>query len=112
MRIRVGFLIVGLLLTTPLFVSGGAKKEETKPTFQTSDRCLACHNQLTDANGKDISIGTAWRASVMGNSSRDPYWQASIRREAIDHPAAQSEVEDSCTICHMPIVRYEHASEG
>ena len=26
-----------------------------------------------------------WRSSIMANSSRDPYWQASVRRETIDH---------------------------
>ena len=26
----------------------------------------------------------------MANSSRDPYWQASVRRESIDHPQSQS----------------------
>ena len=30
----------------------------------------------------------SWRASMMANSSRDPYWQAAVRRETIDHPSA------------------------
>ena len=32
------------------------------------------------STGEDISIGFAWRASMMANSSRDPYWQAGVRR--------------------------------
>jgi len=31
----------------------------------------------------------------MANSARDPYWQASVRREDIDHPEARAEIEDA-----------------
>ncbi|HWR50399.1 MAG TPA: hypothetical protein VN428_04805, partial [Bryobacteraceae bacterium] len=64
------------------------------PTFQTSDRCLACHNGLTTPRGEDVSIGFEWRASIMANSSRDPYWQASVRRETIDHGESKAAIED------------------
>ena len=60
--------------------------KRSEPQFQTSDRCLACHNGLVTASGADVSIGFHWRASMMANSSRDPYWQGSVRREVIDHP--------------------------
>jgi len=83
-----------------------------KPEFHTSDRCFACHNQLTTAGGHDVSIGLAWRASIMANSSRDPYWQASVRREAIDHPQVTRDIEDECSVCHMPIIRYQAKLEG
>lgn len=73
------------------------------PALQTSHDCMACHNGLSTAAGEDISIGVAWRASMMANSSRDPYWQASVRRETIDHPAAAAEIENECAICHMPM---------
>ena len=66
---------------------------------------MACHNSLQSAAGEDISIGTAWRASMMANSSRDPYWQAAVRRETIDHPKAADEIEDECAVCHMPMAR-------
>src|SRR5262245_32771285 len=61
-------------------------KKITKELFQTSDRCFACHNGLSTPAGEDISIGSSWRASMMANSARDPYWQAAVRRESIDHP--------------------------
>ena len=35
--------------------------------FQTSDRCVACHNGLTTSTGEDISIGVHWRTSMMAN---------------------------------------------
>ena len=75
--------------------------------FETSDRCVACHNGLSTAAGEDISIGVHWRTSMMANSARDPYWMASVRRETIDHQHAAISIEDECTICHMPMMRYE-----
>src|SRR5579862_6370449 len=49
--------------------------------FTPSENCVACHNALTTATGEDVSIGATWRSTMMANSSRDPYWQAGIRRE-------------------------------
>jgi hypothetical protein len=72
-------------------------------TFSTSHDCMACHNGLTTPSGENVSIGTAWRASMMANSARDPYWMAGVRRETIDHPTATHEIEHECSICHMPM---------
>ena len=90
----------------------GDKARRDLPQFQTSDRCFACHNGLTTSAGQDVSIGFNWRSSIMANSSRDPYWQASVRRETIDHPEARPDIEDECSVCHMPIVRYEAKVRG
>jgi hypothetical protein len=96
------------LLCLPTALSGQAIKDGTlKPKFQSSDRCLACHNGLTTPSGKDVSIGFDWRSSIMANSSRDPYWQASVRREIIDHPESKAKIEDECAACHMPVARYQ-----
>jgi hypothetical protein len=73
--------------------------------FETSDNCLACHNGLMTPDGRDVSIGVAWRASMMANSARDPYWLASVRRETLDHPLKARAIEDECAICHMPMTR-------
>ena len=67
---------------------------------------------MTTSAGKDFSIGLEWQASVMANSSRDPYWQGSVRRETIDHPESKAAIEDECSICHMPITRYEAKLRG
>ena len=80
--------------------------------FQTSDRCMACHNGLSTPTGEDISIGVSWRTSMMANSGRDPYWISGVRRESIDHPTAVSAIQDECTICHMPMMRYESKLTG
>jgi len=71
--------------------------------FVTSHECGACHNGLSTPTGEDVSIGVSWRASMMANSSHDPYWQASVRREIIDHPESANAIEDECAICHMPM---------
>ena len=84
---------------------GGENEQQVE--FHTSDRCEACHNQLITPKGQDVSIGVDWRSSIMANSARDPYWQASIRRETIDHASVTREVQDECSACHMPITRYE-----
>lgn len=73
---------------------------------------MACHNGLITPSGVDVSIGFDWRASIMANSSRDPYWQASIRRESLDHPESQAAVEDECSTCHMPMARFEAKVRG
>jgi hypothetical protein len=80
--------------------------------FQTSDRCVACHNGMTTSTGEDISIGVHWRTSMMANAGRDPYWMAGVRREMIDHPTATAQIQDECSICHMPMMRYEAKLAG
>jgi len=106
---RRGWLLAVLCL---FVVSRSDGQKQLQPEFHTSDRCLACHNGLRTAAGEDVSIGFAWRSSIMGNSSRDPYWQASVRREDLDHPEAKSEIEDGCADCHMPIARYQAKLKG
>ena len=88
------------------------KKKTPSVEFRTSDRCVACHNGLLTASGDDVSIGFDWRASMMANSSRDPYWQGSVRRESIDHPESKAAIEDECSVCHMPIPRYTAKLRG
>ena len=80
--------------------------------FLTADRCMPCHNSLTTRSGRDASIGLDWRASIMANSSRDPYWQASVRREVLDHPTASALIQDECSTCHMPMQRFAARAAG
>jgi len=80
--------------------------------FATSDQCMACHNGLRTPSGEDVSIGASWRASMMANSSRDPYWQAGVRREVTDHPEAAQAIQDGCATCHMPMSRTEARING
>lgn len=122
-RAALAALVVGLVATRALAVvttnrglaaTGPASVPAAHPAvdtaadglyFATSHECLACHNGLVTPSGQDVSIGTSWRASMMAHSARDPYWQASVRREILDHPRAASEIEDECAVCHMPMAR-------
>ena len=100
------------LIASPILMRGGDGRSSATQNFQTSDRCVACHNGMKTEAGADYSIGLDWRASIMANSSRDPYWQGSVRRETIDHPMAAAEIQDECSHCHMPITYYDaHAQQ-
>ncbi|HVS13845.1 MAG TPA: hypothetical protein VMV46_07975 [Thermoanaerobaculia bacterium] len=113
-RLAVALLCAALLPAAASAHSGGqppATEPPAPPThagvplalFSASDSCMACHNGLITPTGQDISIGVEWRASMMANAARDPYWQAAVRRETIDHPESQAAIEGECSICHMPM---------
>ncbi len=103
-------LLGAIALPGPAAVAG-ADPPGSLGLFATSHDCMACHNGLVTPSGEDVSIGVAWRATMMANSSRDPYWQASVRRETVDHPKAAAAIEDECSVCHMPMSHTaEHAT--
>jgi hypothetical protein len=114
MRLRLAGLILmaAVLIASPAIVRGGASNDPLQAEFRTSDRCVACHNELKTSKGEDISIGFQWRASIMANSARDPYWQGSVRRESIDHPESKADIEDECSTCHMPITHLAAKAQG
>jgi len=112
LRWAVVLTFLTLLIASPLLMRGGDGRSSSPHNFQTSDRCVACHNGMKTEAGADYSIGLDWRASIMANSSRDPYWQGSVRRETIDHPAAAAEIQDECSHCHMPMTYFDaHAQQ-
>jgi hypothetical protein len=92
--------------------SADSAVKSSVPSFHTADRCMVCHNGLTTRAGEDISIGLAWRPTMMANAARDPYWHAGVRRETLDHPESRAKIEDECSICHMPMARFESKSVG
>ncbi|MCC6316917.1 MAG: hypothetical protein IT361_04420 [Gemmatimonadaceae bacterium] len=109
-------IALGLAAVLPGCGAGGtqlaAGAAKSPPLFETSERCMACHNGLTTADGEDVSIGTSWRATMMANSARDPYWQASVRAETLDHPELGAAIQDECAVCHMPMMRYQAHANG
>ena len=80
--------------------------------FSTSGACGSCHAGLVDEAGNDVSIDANWRSSIMANASRDPYWQASVRSEVLDHPHLKSVIEDKCATCHTPMAHFSAAVSG
>jgi hypothetical protein len=113
-------ILLGLAVAAvPVVVRGNTETENAKgdstprgATFRTSERCVACHNGLKTSSGEDISIGLQWQASIMANSSRDPYWQGSVRRESMDHPESKAAIENECSVCHMPAVHLTDRDAG
>ena len=73
--------------------------------FAHSENCIACHNNLSTPAGEDVSIGAAWRSTIMANAARDPYFHASVRRETVDHPVRSREIQDECAACHVPMAQ-------
>ncbi len=100
-----------IIWTAVLTVIANAQ-EQAKPAFITSDKCIACHSNMVDSHGNEHSIGHTWRASVMSLSAKDPYWQAGVRREITDRPHLQKEIEDICSVCHMPMFRTTAKAQG
>lgn len=80
--------------------------------FVESDRCIACHSNLTTPSGQDMSFGYQWRATMMALSARDPYWRAGVRRESMDHPTAIAAIEDRCSVCHLPVAHTAAVAAG
>ena len=119
---RIFFTLVACLMVALLHSVGAAPQKDNPhrklspaglELFVPSTECVACHNGLTTAGNEDVSIGTMWRSTMMANSARDPYFQAGLRRETIDHPTRSDEIQDECAGCHAPMLqRAAHASGG
>jgi hypothetical protein len=108
MRLQIVSICVAALTSS----ASAAEPPAAPSRFVTAAQCIACHAPLTAPTGEDISIGFDWRATMMANSARDPYWHAAVRREVLDHPAAQAAIEDKCSTCHMPMARFDAAAAG
>lgn len=100
--------------TTTLYfaLSLVATPVEAAELFLTSDNCMACHNGMSTPSGQDVSFGIDWRSTMMANAARDPYWQATVRREAREHAPATAAIENECSLCHMPMAHVESHASG
>ena len=98
------------------FSQAEALPTETSMLFSGSGNCAFCHTSngvaLTDSKGIDLSISTDWRATMMGNSARDPLWQAKVESEVMENPALKALIEDKCTTCHAPMGRTQAVHDG
>jgi len=86
--------------------------------FMASGNCDGCHgydetgHASVDANGQDISPVTTWRATMMANSGRDPFFRAKMSHEAQVNPSHATQLQDKCTSCHAPLGRYSYHMDG
>ena len=104
-------ILICLVCAQGLGAALGATKNSPLE-FQPSARCVICHDGMVTAKGEPFSIGADWGTSLMANSSHDPYWLASVRRETIDHRPADTEIENECSACHLPIPNTEAKAAG
>ena len=91
---------------------------DTNDHFMASGNCDGCHgfdetgHASVDEQGNDISPVTTWRASMMANSGRDPFFRAKMSHESLVNPQHQQGLEDKCTSCHAPLGRYSYHAYG
>lgn len=80
--------------------------------FKASGECAGCHGfdeagfASVDANGNDVNVVDDWRATMMANSARDPFWRAKVSHEVMVNPTHKAAIEDKCTSCHAPQGHY------
>ncbi len=96
----------------PQLRSGGGTGAElpviSNSLFVGSGNCGGCHGHDADGvasisgEGLDINITDDWRATMMANSVRDPFWRAKVSHEVAVNPSHQMELENKCTTCHAP----------
>jgi hypothetical protein len=91
---------------------GLALPTERGELFSASGACAICHSRMVDESGADVSIDAHWRATMMANAARDPYWQATVREEVLTLPDYGGVIEDTCAKCHTPMARFTVATAG
>ena len=85
--------------------------------FQTADFmgpsiCTLCHIGLIDQSGKDVSMPSDWRSTMMAHAGIDPVWQAKVSSEVARNPDLQGVIEEKCVACHMPMATTQSLVEG
>lgn len=116
---------VGVTSLLPPDGRGAGHRQALDAHFVTAQTCARCHSAaetataLWSATGDDVSPHGLWKATMMANAYRDPYWQAQVRKEvaAAESPEAAEKVEALCITCHGPAVHHtarldEGASPG
>lgn len=87
--------------------------ESANEYFIGSGACEECHGSDPDGiasvigEGVDINVVDDWRATMMANSAKDPFWRAKVSHEVIVNPQHQEEIETTCTSCHAPMGHFE-----
>lgn len=80
--------------------------------FAASGNCVVCHNQHIDEAGNDVSIGDAWRGTMMANSGVDPYYLAGVSMNLARFPAYSAAIQSKCSTCHMPMAHTSDTFAG
>ncbi|MEZ5392788.1 MAG: multiheme c-type cytochrome [Bryobacterales bacterium] len=74
---------------------------------------MAHHGQpIAPVDPRSVAPYALWSASMMAHSAVDPYWQAKVRYETAETPAAAAVIENACLSCHAPMQQHEARSTG
>ena len=98
--------------------TGHALPDTSNTYFAASGKCTDCHGTDTsgianfDDNHHDINNVEYWRATMMANSAKDPFWRAKVRHEILVNPAHQAVLENKCTSCHAPMGHFNALLSG
>lgn len=77
--------------------------------FLNSKQCALCHasssraTAMRDSKKRSVAPYDLWQASMMANSSRDPFWRAVLSAEVAATPSKKALIEEKCTRCHTPM---------
>jgi hypothetical protein len=92
--------------------------ENSNSLFTGSGKCSGCHGfdpnglaSITEG-GIDVNVSDDWRATMMANSAKDPFWRAKVSHEVAVNPEHQQILEDKCTSCHAPLGRFAAHHDG
>jgi hypothetical protein len=86
--------------------------------FTGSGKCAGCHGfdnngfASVTPEGQDVNVVDDWRATLMANSAKDPFWRAKVSHEVSVNPQHREILEDKCTSCHAPMGRFAAIHDG
>ncbi|PSR13169.1 MAG: hypothetical protein DA408_08290 [Bacteroidetes bacterium] len=136
------FTIAGLFIAVTLLFSADIQATRNEQTFHTTEEfaffttltdslprgynglfagsgmCVQCHGFDTamvasiDPLGNDINLVDDWRATLMANSAKDPFWRAKVSHEVLVYPQHQAAIETKCTSCHAPLGHFAAFHQG
>lgn len=95
----------------------GELTDEANALFAGSGLCAGCHgsdpNEFANMTeeGWDTNPTDMWRASIMANSAKDPFWRAKVTHEVAVNPQHQGIIEHKCTSCHTPLGHFGMLAE-
>lgn len=102
-------IFLGLNLPFRPFSGPGRDPVPESQKVAHSVNCAGCHGMdatglsQVDKQGNDVSIFNDWQFSMMGLSSHDPFWRATVAHEVSLYPTQQDAIETTCLKCHAPL---------
>ncbi len=86
--------------------------------FPKATSCEGCHgfdingNANLDEQGNDVNVHDDWKATMMANSAKDPFWRAKVSHEILVNPNHSLDLQSKCTSCHAPMGHYTAILRG